>query len=294
MSRWDDLLAEGGPILADGGMGSTLMTLGLALGAAPELWNVDYPERVRSVHAGYLAAGSRILLTNSFGASRFRLDRHGLAPRLDELNRAAVQVARAAVTAAGNRALVAGDIGPSGLMLAPLGPLTREAARAGFAEQAAALVGAGVDLLWIETMSDLAEVAMAIEGIREVTPAIPVLATMTFDTKGRTMMGVRPRQAVAELVRLGAAAIGANCGNGPDEMLEVLTGMREAAPPVPLVAKANAGMPKLVEGRAIYDATPAEMARYAVAARDHGARIIGACCGSTAGHLAAMGAALAG
>lgn len=294
MSRWDDLLAEGGPILADGGMGSTLMTLGLALGAAPELWNVDYPERVRSVHAGYLAAGSRILLTNSFGASRFRLDRHGLAPRLDELNRAAVQVARAAVTAAGNRALVAGDIGPSGLMLAPLGPLTREAARAGFAEQAAALVGAGVDLLWIETMSDLAEVAMAIEGIREVAPAIPVLATMTFDTKGRTMMGVRPRQAVAELVRLGAAAIGANCGNGPDEMLEVLTGMREAAPPVPLVAKANAGMPKLVEGRAIYDATPAEMARYAVAARDHGARIIGACCGSTAGHLAAMGAALAG
>ncbi|MBP6671249.1 MAG: homocysteine S-methyltransferase family protein, partial [Gemmatimonadales bacterium] len=188
MTRWDELLATPGAILADGAMGSALMAQGLELGAAPELWNVTHPERVGAVHAGYAAAGSRIILTNSFGASRFRLERHGLADRLDELNRAAVEVARAAAPGA----LIAGDIGPSGLMLAPLGPLSVAEAREGFAAQARALVAGGADLIWIETMADLAEVAAAVTGVQDVAPGLPVIATMTFDTKGRTMMGVRP------------------------------------------------------------------------------------------------------
>ena len=288
MTRWDDLLARPGAILADGAMGSELMAQGLELGAAPEGWNVAHPERVATVHAGYAAAGSQVLLTNSFGASRFRLERHGLADRLDELNRAAASVARAAAPGA----LVAGDIGPSGLMLAPLGPLSVAAAREGFAAQARALVAGGVDLIWIETMADLAEAAAAVTGVQDVAPGLPVVVTMTFDTKGRTMMGVRPEQAVKELSRLGVAALGANCGNGPAEMLEVLDRMVAVAPAVPLVVKANAGMPRLVEGRAVYDAGPEVMAQYATAAQQRGARIIGACCGSTPDHLAAMATAL--
>ncbi|HMV31524.1 MAG TPA: homocysteine S-methyltransferase family protein, partial [Gemmatimonadales bacterium] len=158
--------------------------------------------------------------------------------------------------------------------------------------QARSLVAGGVDLIWIETMADLAEVAAAVTGVQDVAPGLPVVATMTFDTKGRTMMGVRPEQAVKELTRLGVSALGANCGNGPAEMLEVLDRMAAVAPAVPLVVKANAGMPRLVEGRAVYDAGPEVMASYALAARQRGARIIGACCGSTPAHLAAMAAAL--
>ena len=287
MGRLDDLLAAG-PVLADGAMGSTLMTLGLELGAAPELWNVDFPERVAGVHAAYAAAGARLILTNSFGASRWRLDRHGLTSRHAELNRAAVAVARGGAP----EALIAGDIGPSGLLLAPLGPLGAEEARAGFAEQAQGLVDGGADLIWIETMSDLAEVMAAVAGVREVSAEIPIVVTMTFDTKGRTMMGVRPEQAVQALAPLGVAALGANCGNGPAEMLDVIGKMAATGTTLPLIAKANAGMPTLVDGRATYDATPGAMAQYARDVRARGATVIGACCGSTAGHLAAMGKAL--
>lgn len=288
MSRLDEMLAAG-PVLADGAMGSALMAQGLELGASPELWNVEYPDRVAAVHRGYAEAGSRIILTNSFGASRFRLERHGLTARGAEFNRAAAAVARRAAL----DSLIAGDIGPSGLLLAPLGPLTPDEAQAGFAEQAQALVEGGVDLIWIETMADLAEVRAAVAGVRQVAPALPLIVTMTFDTKGRTMMGVKPEQAVKELAGLGVAALGANCGNGPDEMLGVLGKMAETGTTVPLVAKANAGMPRLVDGVAIYDATPDSMVRYATEVRARGARIIGACCGSTAAHLAAMGKALA-
>ncbi|MFN8650323.1 MAG: homocysteine S-methyltransferase family protein [Gemmatimonadales bacterium] len=288
MSRLDEMLAAG-PVLADGAMGSALMAQGLELGASPELWNVEHPDRVAAVHRGYAEAGSRIILTNSFGASRFRLERHGLTARGAEFNRAAAAVARRAAL----DSLIAGDIGPSGLLLAPLGPLTPDEAQAGFAEQAQALVEGGVDLIWIETMADLAEVRAAVAGVRQVAPALPLIVTMTFDTKGRTMMGVKPEQAVKELAGLGVAALGANCGNGPDEMLGVLGKMAETGTTVPLVAKANAGMPRLVDGVAIYDATPDSMVRYATEVRARGARIIGACCGSTTAHLAAMGKALA-
>jgi 5-methyltetrahydrofolate--homocysteine methyltransferase len=178
--------------------------------------------------------------------------------------------------------------------MAPLGTLEPAEAVDVFAEQAAALIAGGVDLIWIETMSHLSEIESAIAGVRHVSPGVPIVATMTFDTRGHTMMGVSPEQAVAALAAAGADAIGGNCGNGPDELLPVMERMRAAAPDVTLVAKSNAGMPELIDMRAVYRADPATMASAALDFRAAGARIIGACCGSTPAHLRAMAAALAG
>jgi 5-methyltetrahydrofolate--homocysteine methyltransferase len=294
MGAWEELLSQPGLILADGGMGTMLMELGLQFGASPELWNVEHPDRVGKVHRGYLEAGSRIILTNTFGGNRLRLGLHNLQDRVVELNRAAARLVRQEVEAAGGRALVAGDIGPSGGILAPLGELEPAQAVEAFAEQAGGLVEGGVDVIWIETLSSLEEVRAAVDGARRASKDIPIVATMTFDTRGRTMMGVTPEQAVKELSTWGLAAIGANCGNGPEEILGVIQKMCAAAPQATLVAKANAGVPKLEKGRAVYGAGPEEMARYATAVADAGARIIGACCGSTPRHLAAMAAALKG
>ncbi len=292
-ARWEALLAEGGPILADGAMGTMLFSAGLQFGDPPEVWNLTQPEIIRRIHRGYLEAGSRILLTNTFGGTRLRLGLHGLADRVDDLNRTAAILLRAEVDAAGGQALVAGDIGPSGEIVAPLGTLDYDEAVDVFAEQAAALVAGGVDLIWIETMSDLQEIKAAIEGVRRVAPAIPLIATMTFDTRGHTMMGVSPEQAVAALSAWGADAIGGNCGNGPDEMLGVVQRMHAAAPDALLVAKSNAGMPELVDMRAVYRADPETMAAQVLEMRRAGATIVGGCCGSTPAHLAAIAEALA-
>jgi 5-methyltetrahydrofolate--homocysteine methyltransferase len=293
MTPWEDLLRQPGVVLADGAMGTTLMELGLQFGDSPELWNVEHPDRVRQVHRGYLDAGARIILTNTFGGNRFRLSLHGLQDRAAELNAAGARIARAESDASGHRSVVAGDMGPTGGILAPLGDLEPEQAVEAFAEQAAALVGGGVDVIWIETMSSLEELRAAFDGARQASPDVPIVTTMTFDTRGRTMMGVRPEDAVAELRGWGVAAIGGNCGNGPDEIIGVIEKMRATAPEVILVAKANAGIPRLQGGRAVYGAGPEEMAAYAAAAMKAGARIIGACCGSTAQHVQAMAAALA-
>ena len=293
-SRWDALLASGGPILADGATGTMLFAAGLQFGDPPEMWNLTQPDVVRRVHRGYIDAGSRIVLTNTFGGNRLRLSLHGNEKRVSEFNQMAAIVLRAELDAAGSDALMAGDIGPSGAIMAPLGTLDPAEAVDVFAEQAAALVAGGVDLIWIETMSDLAEVKAAIEGVRRVAPDLPLIATMTFDTRGRTMMGVTPEQAVAAIRSWGADATGGNCGNGPDELIPVIAKMRAADPDAVLVAKSNAGMPELVDMRAVYRAEPAEMAEYAVAVRAAGAMIIGGCCGSTPAHLTAMAAALAG
>ena len=292
--RWAALLARPGVILADGAMGTMLFEAGLQFGDPPERWNLEVPERVRAVHRGYLEAGARLILTNTFGSNRFRLGLHGLENRVAELNLAGALVARAEVDAVASGALVAGDIGPSGTILAPLGETTFDEAAAGFAEQARALIKGGVDVVWIETMSDLEEMRAAVEGVRQVSPSLPILTTMTFDTRGHTMMGVSPEQAVTSLRSWGADAIGGNCGNGPEEILGVLQKMHAAAPEVVLVAKANAGVPTLVQGRAVYGATPEMMGDYARAAAGLGARIIGGCCGSTPAHLRAMAEALDG
>jgi 5-methyltetrahydrofolate--homocysteine methyltransferase len=292
-ARWRALLAEGGPILADGAMGTMLFASGLQFGDPPEVWNVSQPEVVRRIHRGYLEAGSRIVMTNTFGGNRLRLRLHGLHERVGELNRTAAILLRAEVDAAGGGALVAGDIGPTGEIMAPLGTLSEEEAIEVFAEQAAALIAGGVDVIWIETMSHLSEIGAAIKGVRQVSAGIPIIATMTFDTRGHTMMGVSPEQAVASLAAWGADAIGGNCGNGPDELLPVIERMHAAAPDITLVAKSNAGMPELVDLRAVYRAVPATMAEAGLAFQAAGARIIGACCGSTPAHLKAMAEALA-
>jgi methionine synthase I (cobalamin-dependent) len=291
-AKWRALLAEGGPILADGAMGTMLFANGLQFGDPPEAWNVMHPDVVRRIHRGYVDAGSRILLTNTFGGNRLRLRLHGLDSRVAELNRTAAILLRSEVDAAGSDALVAGDIGPSGEIMAPLGTLEEDVAVDVFAEQAAGLIAGGVDLIWVETMSHLSEITAAIRGARQVSATIPVIATMTFDTRGHTMMGVSPEQAARALLEAGADAIGGNCGNGPDELLPVVERMRAVAPDAVLVAKSNAGMPELVDLRAVYRADPATMAEAGVGFREAGARIVGACCGSTPAHLAAMAEAL--
>ena len=290
--RWRALLDEGSPILADGAMGTMLFLSGLQFGDPPEVWNLTQPDVVRRIHRGYLEAGSRILLTNTFGGNRLRLGLHRLEERVAELNQTAAILLRSEVEAAAGRALVAGDIGPSGAIMAPMGTLDYQEAVDVFAEQAAALVAGGVDLIWIETMSDLTEIRAAIEGVRLVAPGIPLITTMTFDTRGRTMMGVTPEQAVEALAAWGADAIGGNCGNGPDEILPVISRMRAVASDVILVAKSNAGMPELVDMRAVYRASPETMAAAATEMQAAGALIVGACCGSTPDHLRVMHGAL--
>jgi 5-methyltetrahydrofolate--homocysteine methyltransferase len=274
-------------------MGTMLFSSGLQFGDPPEVWNVTQPDVIRRIHRGYLEAGSRIILTNTFGGNRLRLSLHGNESRATELNQMAAILLRAEVDAAGGSALVAGDIGPTGSIMFPMGLLQYDEAVEVFAEQAAGLVAGGVDLIWIETMSDLDEIHAAIEGVRRVAPEIPIIATMTFDTRGHTMMGVSPERAVRALVEWGADAIGGNCGNGPDEIIPVIAKMRAAAPEALLVAKSNAGMPELVDMQAVYKAQPPVMAAYALDVRAAGATIIGACCGSTPAHLAAMSEALA-
>jgi 5-methyltetrahydrofolate--homocysteine methyltransferase len=287
-ARWRELLDIDQPILADGAMGTMLFANGLEFGDPPEVWNIAHPDIIRRVHRGYLDAGSRILLTNTFGGNRFRLEMHGNASRVDELNRTAAILLRSEVDSAGTGALVAGDIGPSGQIMAPLGTLDYDEAVDGFAEQARALVAGGVDVLWIETMSALEEIHAAIDGARRVAPSTPIIATMTFDTRGRTMMGVHPEQAAEALLGWGADAIGGNCGNGPDELVPVVQKMHAVAPDAVIVAKSNAGIPELVDMKTVYRAGPDEMATRAIEFREAGARIIGACCGSTPAHLERM------
>jgi 5-methyltetrahydrofolate--homocysteine methyltransferase len=286
--RWHTLLDSGQPVLADGAMGTMLFAEGLQFGDPPEVWNLTHPDVVRRIHRGYLDAGSQILMTNTFGGNRKRLALHGHERRVEELNRTAAILLRSEVEAAGGHALVAGDIGPSGEIMAPIGTLEEAEAVDVFAEQAAALVAGGVDLIWIETMSDLAEIKAAIDGVRRVAPEIPLVTTMTFDTRGHTMMGVSPERAAKALLSWGADAIGGNCGNGPDELIPVIEKMRAVVPEARLVAKSNAGMPELVDMRAVYRSDPRDFADEVARMRAAGATIIGGCCGTTPAHLGAI------
>lgn len=272
-------------------MGTMLMNAGLEHGESPERWNVEHPDRVRAVHEAYINAGSQIVLTNTFGGSPFRLKLHKLDDRVAELNRAGAEIARNAADAAGRRVVVAGSMGPSGELIEPLGTLSVEEARDGFAQQAAALEAGGVDVLWIETMSDLQEVRAAVEGARQAS-SLPIVVTMTFDTRGFTMMGVSPAAAVDALQEMGLVAFGGNCGNGPAEIEGVIKAMHERNPEAVLVAKSNAGIPEMIGGEISYSGTPAVMAEHAVRIVELGARIIGACCGSTPEHIRAMREAL--
>jgi methionine synthase I (cobalamin-dependent) len=275
-------------ILADGAMGTMLFEAGLNSGDSPQGWNVSHPERVQAVHRAYLDAGAQIVLSNTFSGNHFRLTRHNLQSRVAELNYAGAALLRAEIDNSGEEALAAGDIGPTGELLAPLGTLTYAEAVEAFREQAAALAAGGVDLIWIETMSALEEAVAAVEAVRMVSAEIPIVVTMTFEKHGRTMMGVSPAQAIKALTERDISAAGGNCGTGPAELLTVLRTMHELAPRLPLVFKPNAGVPELVEGKTRYNATAAIMAKSALEAVPAGARIVGACCGSTPEHIEAM------
>lgn len=284
-------LAEGRVLLGDGAMGTMLQRAGLTDGGAPELWNVTQPEKVRAIYQAYVDAGANLIETNTFGGTSARLKLHNLQDRVVELNRAGVQLAKAAAEPAG--ALVAGSIGPSGELIEPVGLLSMADAEAMFAEQTQGLVEGGVDLIVIETMSHLNEVEAAVKGARRVAPDLPIVVTLSFDTNYHTMMGVSPKEAVETISQWGVQVIGANCGNGPSEIETVMTQMAQYRPNgVYLMAQSNAGMPQYVNGAIQYDGTPDVMADYAVRLRNLGVNIIGACCGSTPDHIAAMRAAL--
>jgi 5-methyltetrahydrofolate--homocysteine methyltransferase len=281
--------ASGSVIVADGAMGTMLQEAGLPSGTPPEGWLLANAEAVRQVHRAYIDAGSDLILTCTFGATRPRLERSGLSDRLSEINRRAVEIAR---EAAGDEVFVAGDIGPTGELLEPLGELSYEEAVDVFAEQAEALARAGVDVLYIETMSALDEAKAAVEGALQAGNGTPVTATLSFDSHGRTSMGVRPEEAAETLQKLGVQALGANCGKSFDMTLEAVEAMRRVTPNIPLIVKPNAGTPRMVEGEVVYDATPADMADYARQYVARGARIVGGCCGSTPDHIAAIARAV--
>jgi 5-methyltetrahydrofolate--homocysteine methyltransferase len=294
VNRLGKLLAGRELVLFDGGMGTLLQERGLDEGRAGELWNVEEPESVRAIHEEYAAAGASVLTTNTFGGTRPRLQMHGLGDRVVELNRAAAELARSVADAHG--ALVAGDLGPTGELLSPLGTLEPDEAQAIFAEQLTGLVAGGIDLVLIETMSDLGEVAAAVAAARSVAPDLPIVATLSFDTNLRTMMGVTPGQAVESLTAAGVEAVGANCGRGPEEMEQIavqLAAARRDESDVLLVAQSNAGLPVLIGDRFGYDVPVSDLADHARRLHDLGIDIIGACCGSTPAHLAAMHDALA-
>jgi methionine synthase I (cobalamin-dependent) len=286
-----DLFAGSPFVLFDGAMGTMLQDLGLDDGGSPELWNVEHPDVVTEVHEGYLRAGSRVITTNTFGGTRPRLAMHGLADRVEELSRAGAELARKAAEPYG--ALVAGDVGPTGELLEPLGLLSAADAQSVFEEQLRGLVAGGIDLVLIETMSDLGEVEAAVRAAQVVADGLPIVATLSFDTNLRTMMGVTPAAAVRTLAALGVSAVGANCGRGPGEMEAIVAQLSEARPAgLLLIAQSNAGLPHPVGDHFEYDAPPDEMAEHARRLRAAGVDLIGACCGSTPQHVAAMRAAL--
>ncbi|MGI9302045.1 MAG: betaine--homocysteine S-methyltransferase [Gammaproteobacteria bacterium] len=290
----NQLLEQKEVVVADGAMGTNLFELGLANGACGELWNVAQPEDVRSVHQSFVDAGSDIILTNSFGANRFRFALHKFESRVRELNMAGAAIAREVAEKAARPIVVAGSMGPTGDMLEPLGTRTPPEVEAAFHEQAQALREGGVDIAWIETMFADNELDAAIAGVQRA--GLPYVATMTFDTGGRTMMGVWPADAVRRVQSLAhkPLAFGANCGVGPAQLLDSVLGLKKSADEnAVIVAKGNCGIPQMGNDMKIrYTGTPEVMSDYVCLARDAGARIIGGCCGTTAYHMRAMVEAL--
>jgi methionine synthase I (cobalamin-dependent) len=278
--------------LADGATGSNLFDMGLMTGDAPELWNVDEPEKIKAHYQAFIDAGSDIVLTNTFGGTRYRLKLHKAQDRVEELNVAGTHLLKECIAASGREVLIAGSMGPTGEILEPSGPLTIDEAADAFAEQALALKKGGVDVLWVETISSNEEMQAALKGC--AIAQMPVVTTLSIDTNGRTMMGLT----AADVVENGATmqpspyAIGTNCGVGASEVVAAILNMRTAASeqgvdPI-IIAKANCGVPEYIDGEIVYNGTPQVMSDYVKFAIDAGANIIGGCCGTTPGHVAAM------
>ena len=293
MANIYEWLDAGHTLTGDGAMGTMLQEAGLTDGGAPELWNVDHADVVENILGEYAKAGSQLLTTNTFGGSRPRLQMHGLEDRVHEINKAAAELAKRVASSFDN-VYVIGDIGPSGELLEPMGILTVPDAKELFAEQIRGLVDGGVDGILIETMSDLEEVRAAVEAAQEVAPGMPIIATLSFDTNLRTMMGVKPAMAVTAIAEMGVRVIGANCGRGTDEMRVIAAELAKAKPSgVHIFLQSNAGLPQLVDGEFIYVGEPSEMADFAREMRALGINALGACCGSTPAHIAAIHEVLA-
>lgn len=279
----EKLMAEA-PVITDGAWGTQLQARGLQSGDFPDAWNLAYPGRVLEVAQAYVDAGSRVILTNTFGANRLRLRENGLEEKVTEINRQGVELSR---QAAKGRAYVFASIGPTGKMLLS-GETTAEELRAAFTEQAQALAGAGADALLVETMSDLAEAEQAVAAARST--GLPVAACMVFDSgkdKDRTMMGTTPEQAAQALGDAGADVVGANCGQGIAGFLPICQRMH-AATNRPIWIKANAGLPQMIEGKAVYQTTPREFAGVAKGLVAAGASFIGGCCGTSPDFIKAL------
>lgn len=291
-TRLEDLLRTRDWILADGATGTNLFEAGLEAGEAPELWNETEPDKIRALYRGAVEAGSDLFLTNSFGGTAARLKLHGAQDRAYELNRLAAELGREVADAAGRPVVVAGSMGPTGEIMEPVGALSHADAVEMFAEQARGLLDGGADVLWVETISAPEEMRAAAEAIARFDA--PWCCTMSFDTAGRTMMGVTARDMVALVQGLPnpPLAFGANCGVGASDLLRTVQGFAASGPTLPLIAKGNAGVPKFHDGHVHYDGTPELMGDYAVLARDSGARIIGGCCGTGPEHLRRMKARL--
>jgi methionine synthase I (cobalamin-dependent) len=285
-----DIISARGWCVADGATGSNFFGRGLEAGYPPDLWCVEKPEEVLWLHGAFLEAGADIILTNSFGANAPRLKLHKAEDRVAELNSVAAELAREATRQhfedTGRRAVVAGSMGPTGELFEPMGMLNHEDTVAIFSEQAQALAEGGAEIIWIETMSSLEEVAAAAEAARAT--GLPVCATLTFDTARRSMMGVTPADYARFAEEIGLDMAGANCGVGPAELLDSTEGLVGAGLNLPVAAKGNCGIPQYVDGEIHFHGSPELMAQYALFARDAGATIIGGCCGTTPEHIAAM------
>ena len=287
-----DLLARKGVLLADGATGTNLFNMGLTAGDAPELWNVDQPAKITALYKGAVDAGSDLFLTNTFGGNASRLKLHDAHKRVRELNRVGAELGRDLADKQDRPVIVAGSVGPTGEIMQPVGELSHELAVEMFHEQADGLKEGGVDVLWVETISAPEEFRAAAEAF--ALAGMPWCGTMSFDTAGRTMMGLTSEGMVDLVHGLDnmPLAYGANCGTGASDLLRTVLGFAAKNGTLPIISKGNAGIPKYVEGHIHYDGTPELMARYAVMARNAGASIIGGCCGTLPEHLVAMREAL--
>jgi 5-methyltetrahydrofolate--homocysteine methyltransferase len=283
-----DALKRGELLICDGAMGTMLQAQGIPAGMLSELWNEQRPDVILGIHRAYLDAGAQIITTNTFNGNRVRMGEAGLAGRSAELTRLGVALAREAV---GNKAWIAGDVGPTGQLLEPYGSLTAAQAEEAYAEQAIALAEAGADLILIETMTDIEEACCAVRAAKAHT-VLPVFCTFAFNAKGRTMMGLRPDVAAVRVQEVGGDAVGANCGEGPEAIIAALQGM-QGATGLPLIAQSNAGVPRWEkDSQSVWDVGPEQMAEHARRFVSLGARIVGGCCGSGPAHIAAIAAAL--
>jgi len=291
-SPLERMLAQRKWILADGATGTTLFNMGLSSGDAPEFWNELHPDRITKLYKGAVDAGSDLFLTNSFGGNAARLKLHGAQNRARELSRISAEIGREVVDASGRDVVVAGSVGPTGEIMVPMGELTHELAVEMFHEQAEGLKEGGADVLWCETISAPEEYKAAAEAF--ALADMPWCGTMSFDTAGRTMMGITSADmaGMVEKIKNPPLAFGANCGVGSSDILRTILGFVAQGTERPIISKGNAGIPKFVDGHIHYDGTPELMAKYACMALDCGAQIIGGCCGTTADHLVAMREAL--